>query len=99
MTTNMTETERQARIDQALAAIPGMGDQVEKPRIRWNGQSLVLPVVSIPLEAVVLNPSSHRIKAELESHPDRQAVIADPFGEGSHTRFRASCGAPSTSTI
>jgi hypothetical protein len=81
VTANMTETERRARIDQALAALPELGDQAERVQLQWNGQRLVFPVVNVPLEAVVLNPVSHRIKAELESHPNQPVVEADPFSD------------------
>ena len=81
MTTNMTEPERRTRINHALAALADLGDQAERVNLPWSGRHVILPVVSIPLEAVVLNPNSHRIKAELEAHPDRRLIDEDPFSE------------------
>src|SRR4029077_2948263 len=49
--------------------------------IRWRDEFRVFPVVNLDIDAVVLNPNSHRIQAQLESHPDREAVRRDPFSE------------------
>jgi hypothetical protein len=35
--------------------------------------------VDLPLNVVLLNPRSHRIRAQLESHPEREVVAGDPW--------------------
>ncbi|GAA1435944.1 hypothetical protein GCM10009616_34480 [Microlunatus lacustris] len=50
--------------------------------IIWKGTELVLPVASVDLDLVLLNPHSHRIGAQLQSLPQgvQDTVSADPFG-------------------
>lgn len=50
--------------------------------IVWKGTELVLPVASVDLDLVLLNPHSHRISAQLQSLPQgvQDTVSADPFG-------------------
>jgi hypothetical protein len=75
----MTENARAERI---AAAVEAHDPKVEETlRIRWRDEFRVFPVVSLDIDAVVLNPNSHRIQAQLESHPDREAVRRDPFSE------------------
>ena len=38
-------------------------------------------VITVAVDAVVFNPKSHRVKAQLESDAKRAVVEADPFGE------------------
>ncbi|MDQ3659724.1 MAG: hypothetical protein M3454_01420 [Actinomycetota bacterium] len=54
-------------------------DQNETREVPWKGSSHLCPVVSVPLETAVLNPKSHRIRSELESHPEATRIQADPF--------------------
>lgn len=42
---------------------------------------MVATVVEVPLSAVVLNPRSHRIRAQLESSAKRELIARDPYGE------------------
>jgi hypothetical protein len=53
----------------------------ENVRERWRDQDRLFEVIDLPLEIVLLNPRSHRIRAQLESHPEVDTVQADPFGE------------------
>lgn len=50
--------------------------------ISWKGIDIVLPVASVDLDLVLLNPHSHRISAQLQSLPkDKQSIVAsDPYG-------------------
>jgi hypothetical protein len=78
-----SEETRAHAINKALAALEAEG--AEKPeRIALPWQDLpgqVFPVVRVQLDSVVLNPGSHRIKAQLESHRGRAIVETDPFSE------------------
>jgi hypothetical protein len=75
----MTEEARAQRI---AAAVKDHDPKVEETlRIQWREEFRVFPVVSLDIDAVVLNPNSHRIQAQLESHLDRETVRRDPFSE------------------
>ena len=75
---------REKRIAEALEAT------VLAPlRVGWRGKREDMPVVAIEVESVVLNPSSHRIKAQLESDPEaREAVDADPEGAAAQAAIK-----------
>jgi hypothetical protein len=77
----MTQQARESHIEAALEGLKDLGDQYESIRYPWKGSQPVFKVVQISLDSVLLNPRSHRIKAELESSPKREAVAKDPFGE------------------
>jgi hypothetical protein len=77
----MNEEGRTERISVAVAALADIPGQYEQISIPWNGELIIVPVIRIPLDAIVLNQRSHRIKAELESHPERVDIAADPFSE------------------
>jgi len=66
------------RIEAAVAALPS---DHERRRVSWRGTQARLPIVRIELDATVLNPRSHRIRAQLESDPAlKEAVERDPDG-------------------
>lgn len=84
MTQSITKAAREGAIQAAVeaakqAATDGTGRAEE---IRWKADKLVLPVASIGLDMVLLNPHSHRIKAQLQSLPqvEQDAVNTDPYG-------------------
>ena len=84
MTDAITNEARQTVIKAAveaaeLAAKSGKGTA---QTIQFKGNNIVLPVASVDLDLVLLNPHSHRISAQLRSLPnERQAEIAsDPYG-------------------
>lgn len=84
MTTSITTEARREGIAAALdaakqAAVAGQGTSTN---ITWKGSELVLPVASVDLELVLLNPHSHRISAQLQSLPqDVQDMVAgNPYG-------------------
>jgi len=65
---------REKRIEDALDAT-----EMAPLRVRWRSKREELPVVKVELSSVVLNPRSHRIKAQLESDPQARALVeADP---------------------
>lgn len=75
----LSEDVRKEAIEKALQSLP---PESETLRVPWRGKMEKMPVIRIPLGAVVLNPTSHRIKSQLESAPDaRKAIEEDPEGE------------------
>jgi hypothetical protein len=84
MTTTITTEARSEGIAAALdAAKQAVADgHGTSTNITWKGSALVLPVASVDLDLVLLNPHSHRISAQLQSLPeDVQSMIdADPHG-------------------
>lgn len=76
-----SEEARAQTIRAALAAAAQKHD-AERVRIAWKDGDLMATVIDIPLTSVVLNPRSHRIRAQLESSPKRELVRRDPFGDG-----------------
>lgn len=77
MTAPLTDEARRDLIEQAVAAAPP--DGAREP-LKWRSSELVLPVVEIDIDAVLLNPHSHRIRSLLESRPDHGASIGqNPF--------------------
>lgn len=84
MTTSITTEARRDGIAAALdaakqAVATGQGTSTN---ITWKGSELVLPVASVDLDLVLLNPHSHRISAQLQSLPqDVQDIVAgNPYG-------------------
>lgn len=76
---SMSLEQRTARITAAVEAHDP--HQSERPRLPWRGGFKLFPVVELELDAIVLNPRSHRIQAQLESHPRKDIVDADPWSD------------------
>ena len=74
----MTEMTDEARRQCVEAAIGSATDESERIRIPWQNSTLTLPVVNVRLECVLLNHRSHRIRAQLESHPKAEFIASDP---------------------
>lgn len=80
----MTLLPEETRREQISAALEAhKPEQHENANVPWKGGSEICSVVKISLDAAVLNHKSHRIRAELESHPDAEEIKADPFSQGS----------------
>lgn len=77
----MSEGERIERVNAALERHDPEVDGTE--RLPWHEDFRIFPVVELELDAVVLNPDSHRIQAQLESHPEAEFVRRDPFSDAS----------------
>lgn len=80
MTNTPNEAARSRKIEEALAAASEHPDP-ERIRIPWRSGSCVATVVELPVDHVVLNPRSHRIRAQLESAENCEVVRADPYGQ------------------
>lgn len=72
----ISEEARKRRIEEALDALPRDSERIP---IEWQDTKKTFPVINIPLGSVLLNPRSHRIRSQLESHPQRQLVQECPF--------------------
>jgi len=81
------EQTRKQRIEQALDALPA---EHETSRAPWRGQQARLPVIRIGLDSTVLNPRSHRIRAQLESNlVVKKTIDQEPDGEAAQTAIAA----------
>jgi len=76
----ISEEARRTRIEEALRALPRDSERIPVP---WQDTMKTFPVIKISLDSVLLNPRSHRIRSQLESHPHRQLVLESPFSEES----------------
>lgn len=81
--TVMTEAAREARITKEIDALKGQTGY-ERIALPWKDErGRVFPVINPPLDCIVLNPYSHRIRAQLESDPRRDIVRDHPFTDES----------------
>lgn len=79
-----TEAVRKQVIQQALADRDSQpAESRETHRIAFQGGTLLLPVIEVPLDLPVLNEQSFRIAPQLADHPDLDQIMADPGGEQS----------------
>lgn len=76
---HVSQQARRTHIAAAQAAFPQGGDT--RP-LRWRGTDVLSPVVQIPVTHALLNPRSHRIKAQIEADRTRSQVIReDPYSD------------------
>lgn len=76
----MTAEARRQAIEKAMEAFAEPGSPMERIQLPYkDGQGGPYPVIRIPVNAVLFNPRSHRIKSQLESHPRRDIIASDPF--------------------
>ena len=67
-------------VEERLAALSGGGLQ-ETVTIEWRGQQKPLPVISMPVDLLSYNPSTHRIRAQRSLDAARDHDLdTDPFG-------------------
>lgn len=73
------DNTRRAAIAKEMAAVPKTGG--EHSRLVWRGENILFDVIRLPLDMVVLNANSHRIKSQLESESAerRKTVHDDPW--------------------
>jgi hypothetical protein len=76
----MNDAGRQQRIEEALSAAEKDAAR-QILRIPWRDGFREFPVVRIPLDAVVLNPHSHRIKAHIEASDAADLIRDEPFSD------------------
>ena len=73
----MPNIER-ARIADISAKVSNSDETLSVP---WQNNRLSLKVINLSLDSVVLNPESHRIRAQIESHARADILEHDPFSE------------------
>ncbi len=74
----MTDEARHTAIEGALDAHQAGDELLHLP---WQDSAADFQVVKLRVDTVLLNPRSHRIRAQLESHPDYKLVKEDPHSE------------------
>ncbi|MFL5350688.1 MAG: hypothetical protein ACJ8AT_38445 [Hyalangium sp.] len=72
----MTEEARRKLIQAQLKALKKDGERLH---LEWKTGFIDAPVIEINIDAVLLNPRSHRIQSQLESHPQCAIVRNNPF--------------------
>lgn len=78
----ITDTERTSRIQQLLAELHKLPpEKHETVRMPWTGGDPLLDVIRIGVDEVLLNPQSHRIRAQLEDDPEWKQLSKDPHSE------------------
>jgi len=79
----ITQEERTKRIRELLNELLKMPpEKHETERISGIGPDPVFcDVIAMPVDEVLLNHRSHRVRAQLEDDPEWTDVSADPFGE------------------
>jgi hypothetical protein len=78
--THATQGQRIERVQQCLARAEAQGKtKAEQLPEIGSGEALTCPVIEIDVDDVVLNPNSHRIKAQLQDDPEWDRLREDPF--------------------
>src|SRR5690242_7734551 len=75
----VTEAVRKEQIKRALEAHEPTRDATIQ--ISWRNQPRNFPLVRVGLDYVLLNPHSHRIRAQLESDAEAQLIRDEPFSD------------------
>lgn len=69
-------------IEQRITARQEKAGDQRTLTIEFRGQPEILPVVSLPVDCLVLNPDTHRIRAQKSLDPVREKALEnDPYGE------------------
>jgi hypothetical protein len=74
----MNQEARRQRINEAIEANEAKPGGPDRQRLPWHGVTQRFPVVSLPLDAVLLRANSHRIRAQRESHLQRELLETNP---------------------
>lgn len=83
-----TEARREA-VEKAMQAFAEPGTGKESIQLPYkDGKEGPFPVIKVPVDAVLFNPRSHRIKAQLESNPKRHLVAENPYSDEAQTIIR-----------
>lgn len=78
----ITKAQRIERVAQLLKELnkqPPERHEVE--RLPWGGDPLLCPVIKIPVDEVLLNHRSHRVRAQLQDDQQWQSLSNDPHSE------------------
>ncbi len=79
----MAAPEEDSRVKLVADALAAAADKVgnERARFAWKTDFHSSPVVELPVDQVLLNPRSHRIRSQLESHGQRDLIKAEPYAK------------------
>jgi hypothetical protein len=78
----MGEDARREAIEKAMQAVAEPGTPKEAIPLPYKeGKGGPYTVITLPVDAVLFNPRSHRIKSQLESHPKQEVVRDDPYSD------------------
>ncbi|MBF6423973.1 transcriptional regulator [Nocardia cyriacigeorgica] len=76
-------------VDQRLKEHREIGGVSETLTIEWRGRPLHIEVIDMPLDALVYNPGTHRIRAQRSLDPARDRLLAeDPWSADSQDYLR-----------
>lgn len=75
----VTDTNREQHIAQALAQYQQLAGARDTMRVPLRGKPTLLEVIEVPLDLPTLNPDSFRIAPALEEHPQAEIVRNDPY--------------------
>lgn len=82
--TPLNAETRKSMVAQAAAAAASPLQQADRSPLRWRGKDQSWDVAQLLVEIVLLNPNSHRIKAQIKSLGEKgQEILDDPFTEKS----------------
>ena len=79
----LTEAQRIQRVKELLADLHKVPpEKHETVRVPWTGdERQLVDVITIGVDEVLLNPNSHRIRAQLEDEPAWAQLKNDPFSD------------------
>ena len=85
----MKELTNEARCELIAAAVASVPKDAERRQLRWRGEDISFPVVKVHVDSVLLNPDSHRIKAQTRSlrPEERKDLEDDPFSVASQGKI------------
>jgi hypothetical protein len=75
----MPQAEREALVAERVAAHDPVTQEFHT--VPWREAEGRFPVIDLELDATVLSPYSHRIRAQLESAENAELIEAEPFSE------------------
>jgi hypothetical protein len=73
-------------VEDRLAALDAQSGLKETVTMEWRGDQLTIPVISMPVELLSYNPTTHRVRAQRTLDPDKDLNLTnDPFGTEAQT--------------
>lgn len=80
---HLTESQRAQRVRELLADLHKVPpEKHETVRVPWTAdERQLLDVITIGVDEVLLNPQSHRIRAQLQDDPSWEELSKDPYSE------------------
>jgi hypothetical protein len=79
--TDLSDAAKRAHFIATAIAAADAVPNAERMRLPWRSSDLYATVVELPVDMLLLNPRSHRIRAQLESSQHRALIEAEPFSD------------------